>query len=155
MPQITPGGKYIYGWSRVNLYSEFYIPPETMNEYQFEENTNVIVISGSKTSRGICLANRARMLNSKLEGLFTQFPDLSENADWCEKIHHYKGRLYTTIKISNGGRLVLNASIKQHFGINPNDNLLLIRGSHLACVCALCGPLVTRARSTTLLQQFE
>jgi hypothetical protein len=67
MPQITPGGKYVFGWSIIHTENQILIPPETMQEYGFVPGKPAFMISGSKTSGAFSLGNQ----------LFREYPIFS------------------------------------------------------------------------------
>jgi hypothetical protein len=66
MPQLAKGGKYVYGWSLINVNRRIHIPDEAFNEYNFEMSEKVILMSGSKTSGGFIVIKPKAMGASKM-----------------------------------------------------------------------------------------
>jgi hypothetical protein len=66
MPQLVKGGKYIFGWTRINEDCKVKIPDETYNEYKFAGTDKLIILSGSKSSGGFSLITPDSIINSKL-----------------------------------------------------------------------------------------
>ncbi|MBN1295062.1 MAG: hypothetical protein JXB48_24725 [Candidatus Latescibacteria bacterium] len=57
----------------------------------------------------------------------------------------YKKRLYCWLKINTEGILKLPGRTMKSFAIKPGDRLLSIRGSNVAQVFAVKGPIITAA----------
>lgn len=55
MPQLVKGGKYVFGWSKVNSEGKITIPQEAFDEYQFKSGTKAFLLPGSKRSGGFVL----------------------------------------------------------------------------------------------------
>ncbi len=55
MPQVRKGGKYIFGWSRVNDDLSLQIPEMAIDEYNITAEGKVIIISGSIKTGGFGL----------------------------------------------------------------------------------------------------
>ena len=63
MPQLNPGGKYVYGWSRVNSDMKLCLPPELVKEYGLNDTEDIVILmSSSKTSGGFCVTSMKRGL---------------------------------------------------------------------------------------------
>jgi hypothetical protein len=155
MPQISPGGKYIFGWSLVSPNGEILIPPETMQEYQFKEGGAAILISGSKTSGGFSLGNQLMVEHPLFAALFTQYPFLLNHDSNEGQLFPYKGRLYGWVRVNPGGKIFLTGKTRIDFGVNVGDALLVIRGSNIAFDYAQRGPLIERARPHQELAMFS
>jgi bifunctional DNA-binding transcriptional regulator/antitoxin component of YhaV-PrlF toxin-antitoxin module len=56
MPQLERGGKYVFGWSQVSENGVIVIPGEAVGEYGLNPGTEVVLISGSKSSGGLVMA---------------------------------------------------------------------------------------------------
>lgn len=48
MPQMTKGGKYIFGWSKIGQNGELTFPTMAVKEYNLQEETYIYIVSGSK-----------------------------------------------------------------------------------------------------------
>lgn len=60
MPQLVKGGKYVFGWSKVNDEGKIVIPSKAFIEYHFKAGEKIILLSGSRTSGGFGLTKSAR-----------------------------------------------------------------------------------------------
>ena len=52
MPQVTKGGKYIFGWSRIKNDLSIQFPQAAIDEYSITLEGKVFLISGSKKTGG-------------------------------------------------------------------------------------------------------
>lgn len=48
MPQMTKGGKYIFGWSKIGKDGKLTFPTIAVEEYKLQEETYIYIVSGSK-----------------------------------------------------------------------------------------------------------
>jgi hypothetical protein len=154
MPQLSKGGKYIFGWVKIRPGGEVPVPEETIREYAIRSDEKGILISGSKASGGFVVARRSFLKQSTLSGILSNNPELAQFRTKPGELIRYKGRLYCWVN-QNNGILKLPAEIMGTFCIQPNDNLLVIRGSNLGFVCAESGPLVKKARPFPGIPVFE
>ena len=154
MPQLTKGGKYVFGWSRIREDGAIYLPPEAIREYQLAVQERVILISGSKTSGGIVVANRSWLEKSALAGLFEAIPGLVEFRLEPGELRRYKGRLYGWAGLELQGKIRIPFETLGVLALQPGDLLLSIRGSNLAFVLAARGPLVAKAREHPEIEVF-
>ena len=53
MPQMTKGGKYIFGWSRIRVNGELIFPRMAVDEYKLKEENHIYIVSGSKQTGGL------------------------------------------------------------------------------------------------------
>ena len=147
MPQINPGGKYIFGRSLIGVQGEILIPPETQQEYKFEDGGTAILISGSKASGGFSLGNQLFLGHPRFAALFAMFSFLLSHDRGEGDLIPYKGRSYGWVRIGIGGKIQLPLSTLDDLALSTGDTLLVIRGSNLAFDYAHRGPLVERAQS--------
>lgn len=145
MPQLSKGGKYIFGWVKIRPDGEVPVPEETIREYGIQSDEKVILISGSKASGGFVVARRSNLEHSSLSGILSGNPDLTRFETKPGMTIPYKGRLYCWVH-QYEGILSLSTETMGIFSVEPGDNLLVIRGSNLAFVCAKKGPIVEKAR---------
>lgn len=98
MPQLVKGGKYVFGWSVINVDGRIRIPDEAFNEYNFKMIEKIILMSGSKTSGGFSISKPEAMGASKMgQQIINSFGYLKES------------RSFTTHRleiIKSGGRLI-------------------------------------------------
>jgi hypothetical protein len=145
MPHISKGGKFIFGWSVINSNGCVKIPEMTYDEYKLSTDNNVILISGSKKSGGFCVSNYTMLKDSIMSGLFSEYPEIKEYSSKEGECKKYKGRLYCWLKIGPDGIITLPSHTMKSFCIKPDDRLLSIRGSDIAFVMAVKGPIIDAA----------
>ena len=147
MPQIAKGGKFIFGWSTVSSTGCVKIPEMTFSEYNLSTDQNVILISGSKKSGGFCVSNYILMKQSIMNGLFLEYPEIKSYSIKEGECIKFKRRLYCWVKIESEGVIQLTNYTMESFNIKPGNRLLSIRGSNIAFVLAVKGPLVEAANN--------
>ena len=147
MPQIAKGGKFIFGWSVINPEGCVRIPKMTFQEYDLSAHNAAILSSGSKKSGGFCVSNYTLMNGSIMRGLFLEHPEIEEYSIGDGECIKYKGRLYCWTKIHPEGILKLPVHTMKTFGVQPADRLLSIRGSNIAFVFAVRGPIIEAAKN--------
>ena len=146
MPQISKGGKYVFGWSRIGADGEVLIPPEAMREYHRRPHERVILISGSRASGGFVVSKKSWLEESAISQVLTNNPELTKFQIEEGRTIKFKGRLYGWARIHDNGLLILPAHTLATFQIKPGDCLLSIRGSDIAFVMGVKGPLIEKAR---------
>lgn len=156
MPQITKGGKFVFGWSPICKDGCVQIPEQIIDEYHLFTEDELILISGSKSSGGFVVSRSGLIKNSIMGGLFSDHPEF-ENYTLPEGAPvNWKGRQYCWVKINKRGRFRLNTETLGCFKIKEGDRLLSIRGSNIGFVMAVRGPIVVRANNCTeLIKEFE
>ncbi len=145
MPQIAKGGKFVFGWSIISQKGCVKIPEAVYQEYHLYTDDKVILISGSIKSRGFCVSNYTLMKRTVFNALFTDHPEIKDYSSDEGHCIMYKKRLYCWLKINPEGILRLPDQTMKSFAVKPGDRLLSIRGSNVAQVFALKGPIVTAA----------
>jgi len=97
MPLITKGGKYIFGWSRVNDDLSIQLPKMAVDEYMITAENKVILISGSKKTGGFIATRRGLLLASKIGNILRENPCLSdyktEEGELIERAKNYQGEI--------------------------------------------------------------
>ncbi len=145
MPQIAKGGKFVFGWSIINPDGRLRIPEMAHEEYHLSNGSAAVLFSGSKKSGGFCVSNHALMKDSVFTELFIQHPGLHDHSLDEGACVRYKGRHYCRVTLHPGGIISLPAHTMRSFSIKPGDRLLAIRGSNIAFVLAVKGPLIEAA----------
>jgi bifunctional DNA-binding transcriptional regulator/antitoxin component of YhaV-PrlF toxin-antitoxin module len=120
MPQITKGGKWVFGWVVVGQNRQIVIPPEAYAEYGFRPGEAVILLRGSRRSGGFSVCRRAKLETSQT---------------------HLLQRAFGQGEIGEGGRI--EAPLES--GVRPGDRLLAVRGSGFAVIFISRGPIIQRA----------
>jgi hypothetical protein len=153
MPQLVKGGKHVYGWSRVAELGRIPLPPEALRDYCLGEAARLTVIPGSRTSGGFGLGSFTSIRSSPLGSVADA---LSEQAAFSapegEPIQH-RGKPCCWVELRHGEIRLPPATLKR-YGIEPGDDLLVIRGSGLALGLVVRGPIVKEARKHPELERF-
>lgn len=147
MPQLRHQGKHVFGWSVIRKENTIHFPPDVINEYGLEEESDIILFTASKTSGGFCISKLESLKSSKLSGILDNNPDL-ESEENIGRIMGYKGKSYCHLRIMGENGIVLSPEIMNHFNVKSQDRLLIVRGSNIAFDCILKGPLVEVAESS-------
>jgi bifunctional DNA-binding transcriptional regulator/antitoxin component of YhaV-PrlF toxin-antitoxin module len=155
MPQLVRGGKYVYGWSRVGESGRIPIPPEAMSEYGLKEFDKVILMSGSRRSRGFAVTTPGHLAGSPLSGVLQRFPRLRTFQMPEGRVVRVEGRSFCWVSIEETGHVTLSDEALREYEILPGDRLLTVRGSGLALAFALRGPLVDEAVTHPEIDLFE
>ena len=62
MPQISKGGKFIFGISHIREDLTIQIPEQAVHEYALTDIENIILITGSKATGGFCITTYSLLL---------------------------------------------------------------------------------------------
>ena len=154
MPQLVKGGKYVFGWSRIRDNGQILIPGEAIDEYRLRPETNVILMSGSKTSGGFIIADKALMERSALGNVFKENPGLADLQFGDGKIISHKERKYGCTSIENNNTVKLDKQLLEAFGLKPGDDLLSARGSYMGIGMIARGPIFEYARKHPEIERF-
>ena len=145
MPQLVKGGKYTYGWSRVDSSGAVLIPPEAMAEYGFKNGQKVILFNGSRRSGGFCIARPEIFTISPFTTIAQRIPELI-NYQLPEGYPIKTGvRSFCWTTINVQGVNLLSPAALNEYGIKLLDTLLTIRGSNRALAFARQGPIIEEA----------
>jgi bifunctional DNA-binding transcriptional regulator/antitoxin component of YhaV-PrlF toxin-antitoxin module len=155
MPHISKGGKYIFGWSKIRDNGEVLIPNEAVREYHLEVNEKVFLISGSKATGGFAVAKKEYLEQSEIGQVLKENPKLAEFQIDEGRAVKSKGRLYCWVSVHDKGVLALPLSTRQAFAIKPDAFLLSIRGSDVAFVMGVKGPIIETAKKHPEILVFE
>lgn len=79
VPQLNPGGKFVFGRSVLQENGSLRLPPQAVEEYRITEEGQVILFTGSKSTGGFCVTRRGLLLPSKLGHILT---DCSGAGGW-------------------------------------------------------------------------
>ncbi|WP_315120924.1 hypothetical protein [uncultured Clostridium sp.] len=147
MPQVTKGGKYIFGWSKVNDDLSIQLPQMAIDEYNITSEGKVFLISGSKTTGGFVVTRKGLLFDSKIGNILKETPDLCNYKIGEGEFVKYKGRLYCWCNISKTGKLYLNENMLKILDISIGNKLLSIRSSDIAFCMGQKGQLIERAEN--------
>lgn len=147
MPQMSRGGKYVFGMSVIREDGAVRIPPQAADEYRIADEGKAYLFTGSKSTGGFCVTRRGLLEPSKLGHILEEVPELRDYASARGRFLKYKGRSYCWIDISEDGRIILTKDMLAFLDIAPGDALLCIRSSDIAFTMGVKGPLVEKARA--------
>jgi len=135
MPQLVKGGKYVFGWTRINKDFNIRIPDETYDEYNFRETDKLIILSGSKSSGGFSIITPNSIIKSRLSRNIIRLIGykMESNSFTTNKFEIIKhgDRLISWTSIENEKYFRLSQELMTSLNININDKLLVGRGSGL------------------------
>lgn len=146
MPQLEKGGKYVFGWSRIGENGNAVIPAEAVNEYGLKPGTEVILISGSKSSGGFVMAIKTLLRKSEMSSILTKNPELDSEQTTEGQIARIGKRNYCRSRIADNNIILLNLQILEAFGISAGDRLLSVRGSYIGVSMLAKGLIVECAK---------
>jgi len=129
MPQLTKGGKWVFGWCVVGEEGAIQIPPEACAEYGFLQGDVVIFLTGSRRSGGVIVGHIEKF---------------AEDAAMLLRRSIGRGVIGENKRINIPPRL----------GIQPGERLLAVRGSGLALSFVRHGPIIEEAVLHTNIVEF-
>ncbi len=155
MPYIARGGKYVFGWSKVDRTGKIAIPQEAMQEYGLSVWHKVILMSGSRRSGGFGLTTPALLRGSPLSSVLKRFPQLGAFRMPEARVVRIGQRAFCWTTIQEGGYITLPVETLREYEIMAGDLLLSVKGSALAIGFAAKGPILEEAREHPELTVFE
>ena len=66
MPQMSKGGKYIFGWALIHENGQVIFPAPAVEEYKLHQEQYIYIVSGSKQTGGFCVMSEPLLSRSKL-----------------------------------------------------------------------------------------
>lgn len=146
MPQLLKGGKYVFGWSKVNSEGRIVVPDEALKEYRLTNVERVILLSGSKTSGGFGVTSVEKLKNSALAAILENCPQL-ENMQLAEgEATVVKGRVYCWVKMNPYGSIAVPLATLKKYGVHSGSDVLVVRGSNVALGFIARGPIFEEAK---------
>jgi len=147
MPQLAPGGKFVFGWSIINDDYTIQPPKMAVEEYSSAAEGKVILMSGSKTTGGFSVSRKSSIEKSKMAPLLDANPSLRDYKLREGEVIEYNGRFFCWLSISKSGSIKLNDEILRAYSIKIGDRLLAIRGSCVGFAMGAKGRLIGLARN--------
>lgn len=144
MPQMTKGGKYIFGWSKIGQNGELTFPTMAVKEYNLQEETCIYIVSGSKQTGGFSVMTEPLLSHSKLKNILKENPSLADKSLREGELIVYKGRKYGWLTL-NEDTVHLPEDLMKNFDIEIGDKLLAIRSSDIAFTMGVKGTLIDKA----------
>ncbi|HEL0567023.1 TPA: hypothetical protein TUT10_001558 [Streptococcus equi subsp. zooepidemicus] len=146
MPQMTKGGKYIFGWSEIGENGEIVFPIMAVEEYKLKKEDYIYIVSGSKQTGGFCVMTESLLSNSKLKNILEENPSLAKRSLRERELISYKGRKYGWLTLKENS-IHLSAPLMKDLEIKVGDRLLSIRSSDIAFTMGARGSLIDKANS--------
>lgn len=131
MPQLSKGGKFIFGWCLIRDNGLIKLPSIIIDEYGLSDKTHIFLVTGSKQTGGFSLMPKHLLESSELSNILRNNPSLVNLSIKEGELIKYKGRRYCWLSITSG-RVELNNSLLHHLDISIGDKLLAIRSSNIA-----------------------
>ena len=144
MPQMTKGGKYIFGWSRIRVNGELIFPRMAVDEYNLQEETYIYIVSGSKQTGGFCVMTEPLLSHSKLKNILKENSSLADRSLSEGELIAYKGRKYGWLALKEN-TVDLSDDLMKMLEIKVGDKLLAIRSSDIAFTMGVKGRLIEKA----------
>lgn len=76
MPQMSKGGKFIFGKSLIQKDLTIQLPPQAVTEYDAAVEGKVYLFTGSKITGGFCVTRKGLLAPSKLGHILMDNPAL-------------------------------------------------------------------------------
>ena len=146
MPQMTKGGKYIFGWSKIGQNGELTFPTMAVKEYNLQEETYIYIVSGSKQTGGFCVMTEPLLSHSKLKNILKENPSLAKRSLREGELITYKGRKYCWLALKEN-TVYLSDDLMKMLEIKVGDKLLAIRNSDIAFTMGVKGSLIEKANN--------
>jgi hypothetical protein len=143
MPRLVKGGKYIFGWSVVSATGCIKIPGEAAGEYGLVPGEQVVILPGSRTSKGIIISRSSVLAESSLSAILNRVPELAFIGEGVTVTAGNRQVCRTTVLKDSVVQLPLETLDK--YGVIPGDRLLAGRGSFLGLAMIARGPIVEEA----------
>ena len=155
MPQLVKGGKYVFGWSYVHPDGMLMIPPEARIEYRFAFGESLIVMSGSKTSKGFAITNHIHIKNTALESMIDQLPEIAQFQELNNEFISYHSRIFTWTILDEYGYIRIPPAVLAKYSVKTGDKILAGRGSGLALAFIKQGTIIEEALKHHELELFK
>ena len=148
MPQMSKGGKYIFGWSEIREDGALIFPLPAVEEYKLHQEQYIYIVSGSKQTGGFCVMSEPLLSRSKLNHILKENPRLADRTLKEGELISYKGRKYGWLTLKDNG-VHISPSLMQTLDIKTGDKLLAIRSSDIAFTFGAKGALIQKAHEYT------
>jgi len=156
MPKFVKGAKHVYGWFKVGNKGKILIPKEAMKEYNLGDTKKAFLIPSSRRSGGFGLATKESLEKSPMASvILAEQPELMEFGGTEGEFVEINGRPYCWVTINKDGSIRIPNETLKRYGINPGEELLSVKGSHLALGFLSKGPIIEEAKKHNALEIFE
>lgn len=142
MPQLSKGGKFVFGKSVIRKNLQIQFPSQAIEEYDITSEGKVYLFTGSKSTGGFCITRKGLLLSSKIGNILLDTPDLKDYELPSGRFVQYKGRHYCWLEISPNGQITLPKETSDFLNLKEGMELLSIRSSDIAFTMGAKGPLL-------------
>jgi len=142
MPQLVKGGKYVFGWSQVSDDGSLCIPDEALSEYGFVSGDRLLLMPGSRTSRGFSVSSLGKLRDSPMYDVVVRGPLMGVGIGEAVNV---SGRCFCWVKLESGVIHVPPDALSL-YGVSVGDRVLSARGSGLGIGFLVTGPIIEEAR---------
>lgn len=147
MPQMTKGGKFIFGKSLIRQDLTVHLPAQALAEYDATAEGKVYLFTGSKVTDGFYVTRKGLLEPSKLGHILTDNPTLLNYQAAEGKFVPYKGRSYCWMSISEDEMIQLTDEMMNFLNLKIGMELLSIRSSDIAFTMGAKGPLLEKSQT--------
>ena len=147
MPQMSKGGKFIFGKSLIRDDLTVHLPPQAVTEYNATAEGKVYLFTGSKVTGGFCVTKKGLLEPSKLGHILTDNPALLNYRTAEGEFVPYKGRSYCWVNISENGVIQLSHEMMNFLNLRIGMELLSIRSSDIAFTMGAKGSLLEKSEN--------
>ncbi len=155
MPQLVKGGKYVFGWSLASERGEIVIPPEAKEEYGLEPGTDVVLMSGSRTSGGFSVIAFSSLAKSPLSVVLESLPEIQRKEIAKGEKRILNEKVFCWTQVLSKGVIEVPLDTLSAYDVYPRNRVLAIRGSGLGVGLVTRGPVVELAKKHPELKIFE
>ena len=147
MPQLSKGGKYVFGLSIIGMQNEVQIPEQALAEYYITKESKIILFTGAKATGGFCVTSHTLLSNSKLKPILDDCTALASYELQESSFIRYKGRGYSWLPVSSSGIIRLPEHTMKYLNLSAGDTLMCIRSSDIAFTMGVKGPLMEKVHA--------
>jgi hypothetical protein len=154
MPQLVKGGKYVFGWSLVDNTGRIAIPAEAGSEYNFKSHDKILILPGSKTSKGFAITTERLIKDTIFSAILKDVADMADARKSIQGFVEKNNKTYAWSEIDEEGCFTLDPAILQQYSVYAGDKLLAGRGSGFALAFIKQGSIVEEAQKHPELELF-
>jgi hypothetical protein len=161
MPQIVKGGKWVYGWSVAGMDYRVPVPEEAIEEYAFSPGEDVLIMSGSRSSKGFAVTTINLLSGTPFQRHFEGYLEYLDryernrtSDEHTRAVFTRKGKVFSRVYLDERCRLHMWHALLEQYGVYPFDRLLTVRGSGIALGYIVKGPIVEEAEKHPEIRTF-
>ncbi|WP_055108050.1 hypothetical protein [Paenibacillus ihumii] len=155
MAVTAKGGRYFYAWSTILPDGSLCLPDQALQEYNIKPNSKIILMTGRNTAKGFSVVCKDLIPNSPLAAIFSSLPELQNHTLPEGQTVTFKERMFCWALLNKDRYLKLPLGTWQQFGLEPGDQLLCLRATHLAFNILSEGPYIELAKQMRDIQIYE